>query len=722
MSQPKLTVLLTIGWILAGSGIGVSPSLAQDTGAVRKGPVTVELLAERDTAKPGETVWLGLKFTLDPDWHVYWINPGTAGYPPSVEWRLGSGIAVDPLRFPVPKVFKTTTGKASFGYDQTVLLVAPARIAADAGDSIPIRGMVKWLACNPKTCVPGEAELSLTLKTAGTPSAIRPEFEAAIAALPQPSDWKMTASVDADTRRLQLRITPDRAPFELKSLAFYPEQPRTIDGSTAPTFRWEGKDLAVETSLAKELTGTLPEPLSGLLLAGDGSLEKPLVLSTAPLAALAQLPDLAGGGQEPVKPTTEAPKKGGAGAGWGSWLQQPVVVITLAALMFTIGLNLLGVFEIGAGLTGAGGALRHIEGPAGSFLSGGLATIVATPCTAPFMGSALFYALGQPPLVTFLIFSFLGLGMAAPYLVLSRSPQLLEKLPRPGAWMETLKQGFAFPMFAVVIWLVWVLSFQVSQNGLLAALAALLLLAIGAWWYGRFATPVARSGVRLAAQAGPALLVGIALVLGNHAGHYRLPAKTQDVEARIRELQAQGKGVFVDFTAAWCLTCQANKVAMHSERVQAALAAKGVQFLEVDWTQKDPEIHRVLQKYGSEGVPLYLLFPGRLQGEPTILPNLLTEEIILSALEDGRSGAAGGGSGKSGFWGALAGAFLGGLILNLMPCVFPVISLKILGFVSQAGSDRKRVWQHGLAFAAGVLVFFWGLAAVLLVARAGFQD
>ena len=285
--------------------------------------------------------------------------------------------------------------------------------------------------------------------------------------------------------------------------------------------------------------------------------------------------------------------------------------------------------------------------------------------------------------------------------------------------METLKQGFAFPMFAVVIWLVWVLSFQVNQNGVFAALAALLLMAVAAWWFGRFATPVARKGVRLAAQAGPALLGGVALFVANQAGDHPLPVKAQNVETRIQELQAQGKGVFVDFTAAWCLTCQANKVAMHSERVKAALAAKGVEFLEVDWTQKDPEIHRVLQKYGSEGVPLYLLFADSKQAEPKVLPNLLTEEVILAALGDTGSAGATPADRKAGFWGALAGAFVGGLILNLMPCGFPVISLKILGFVSQAGANRQQVWQHGLAFAAGVLVFFWILAAVLLVARAG---
>lgn len=718
MSKIKLAGWVAFACLLAGFGIGTPASFAQDAPFLRKGPVEVALLAQRSQVQPGESVWLGLKFTLEPEWHVYWVNPGVAGYPPGVDWTLGPGIAVDALRFPVPKVFKTSTGKASYGYEKEVLLLAPARIAADASGTISVRAAVKWLACTSRSCVPGEAELSLTLTTGSASSPSDPAFDAAIAALPQPSDWKMTASVNAETRRLQLRIRPDRAPFEVNSLAFYPEQPRTVDAAARPTFTWIGKELAVETELAKEMLGNLPEPFSGLLLAGDGTLAKPLLLSTASGADLAQIP--AGTGPVPGAAESATPDTAASGAGWGSWLQKPLVVITLAILMFLIGLNLLGVFEIGTGLTGAGGGLRHIEGPAGSFLSGGLATIVATPCTAPFMGSALFYALGQPPVVTLLIFTFLGLGMATPYLVLSRSPQWIERLPKPGAWMETLKQGFAFPMFAVVIWLVWVLSFQVNQNGVFAALAALLLVAVAAWWFGRFATPVARKSVRLAAQAGPALLAGVALFVANQAADHPLPVKAQNVEARIQELQAQGKGVFVDFTAAWCLTCQANKVAMHSERVKAAFAARGVEFLEVDWTQKDPEIHRVLQKYGSEGVPLYLLFADSKQPEPKVLPNLLTEEVILAALgEPGNAGATPADR-QAGFWGALAGAFVGGLILNLMPCVFPVISLKILGFVSQAGANRKQVWQHGLAFAAGVLVFFWILAAVLLVARAGF--
>lgn len=679
-------------------------------GLARSEPVQVQLLAQREQVKPGDTVWLGVKFDLEPEWHLYWLNPGFAGSPPTVTWNAGPQLSIDPLRFPVPKVLKT--GKmVSYAYEGSFWLLAPAYVDAGASGEITIQAKVDWVACDPKTCVPGETNVTAKVRVGSSESPVRPEFDAAISALPEISPWKMTAGVNRENGLLLLVIEPDQKPFPVESLAFYLAQPEVVDPAAKPVFEWKDDQLNVMLSLTKEALEQIPGEFSGLLVAKDNSLGKPLWLSTA---------DKSNPTQGPVARVAEKKEKASSsgGEGWGSWLQKPGVVLALAALMFLIGLNLLGVFEVGTGLTGVAGKIGHAEGLTGSFLSGGLATVVATPCTAPFMGSAIFYALGQPAGVTLLIFTFLGLGMTTPYLILSRFPRLIEKLPRPGAWMETLKQGLAFPMFAVVIWLIWVLSYQVDQNGLLAALAGLLLLALAAWWFGRFATPVAGRKVRLAARVGAIGLVGLALILGNRAGEQRLPMKNVDVEAQIRQIQAAGKGVFVDFTAAWCLTCQANKAAMYSEKVKAALAEKGVEFLEVDWTQKDPSIYATLQKYGRVGVPLYLLFPAKLGVAPQTLPNVLTEGIILDALNN--LGAGGSASGeRSGFWGALFGAFLGGLILNLMPCVFPVISLKILGFAAQAGSDAKRIWRHGLAFGAGVLTFFWLLAVLLLGARTG---
>lgn len=686
--------------------MGVLPGWAASL--PRQGPVSVEVLAEREEVRAGEAVWIGLRFAMEPEWHIYWTNPGAAGFPPSVTWQEVPGVTWEGLRFPVPKVFESG-GMASYGYEKEAWLLARVQLATSVMGEVLLRGRVEWLACDPHSCVPGQADVEVRLRVGQGSGAARAEISQAVAALPQSVGWKMEATLDEGAHLLRLRMRPERELPGTESLMLFLEQPGVVDPAMHPAFRKEGEALLAEMPLAKDFAG-LPEELSVLLASRDGSWGPPVVVSTGK--------GKGGKSGDAVVAGKEAEKgEGSAGEGWGSWLQQPAVVLLLAALMFLIGLNLLGVFEIGTSLTGAGGKLGGKEGPAGSFLSGGLATIVATPCTAPFMGSAIFYALGQPPAITLLIFTFLGLGMAAPYLILSRFPQLIDRLPRPGAWMETLKQGLAFPMFAVVIWLVWVLAFQVNQNGLLAALSGLLLLALGAWWFGRFATPSARGGVRWAARLGAGTLAVVALLLGLRASELRLPARTLDVEERIAQLQSQGKGVFVDFTAAWCLTCQANKAAMHSSKVQAALAEQNVEFLEVDWTQRDPQIHRVLQKYGREGVPLYLVFPSAPDAEPRVLPNLLTEDIIVEALRHPEAGS-GGGEREAGFWGALLGAFLGGLILNLMPCVFPVISLKILGFVSQAGADPRRIWHHGLAFAAGVLSFFWLLALLLLGARA----
>jgi thiol:disulfide interchange protein len=214
------------------------------------------------------------------------------------------------------------------------------------------------------------------------------------------------------------------------------------------------------------------------------------------------------------------------------------------------------------------------------------------------------------------------------------------------------------------------------------------------------------------------LLLLVAFQFASKGASQERPVVARDVEAEIAALQDQGKAVFVDFTASWCVTCQANKPALHSGEVERAFAEEGVAFLEVDWTQEDPAILKVLQKYERNGVPLYLLFSKDKSAAPKVLPNLLTPGLIVEAVL-GTGGASEAAAPKElGLWAALGGAFLGGMILNLMPCVFPVISLKIMGFVAQAGEDRRRILQHGLSFTAGVLVFFWIITAALLSARA----
>lgn len=342
-------------------------------------------------------------------------------------------------------------------------------------------------------------------------------------------------------------------------------------------------------------------------------------------------------------------RAGGAEVGWGYQLQSPAVVALLAALMVGIGLWLAGVVELGASLTRLGG-LGGGGGPAGTggqpsaFFTGVLATVVATPCTAPFMGAAMGAALIRPAPEALAIFAGLGVGMATPYVMLAFWPALARRLPRPGRWMETFKQVLAFPMFAVAIWLVWVFGLQVGMGGAAQLLFGLLLLAMAAWLIGRWPAAVASPRVRLATRG---LAVGaLAAALFAGAGATRAgepldrggapPLQWEEFSpAAIQEYRDAGRPVFVDFTAAWCISCQVNeRVALQATAVRQAFADRDVILLKADWTRRDPEITRALAEFGRAGVPLYVLYPADPAAEPRVLPELLTQRIMLDALAD----------------------------------------------------------------------------------------
>jgi thiol:disulfide interchange protein DsbD len=337
---------------------------------------------------------------------------------------------------------------------------------------------------------------------------------------------------------------------------------------------------------------------------------------------------------------------GGASLGWGFQLQQPVFVTALALLMFAVGLNLSGLYEIGGGrLSNLGGRLVGKEGASGSFFNGVLAVAVATPCTAPFMGAAMGYALTQNAGVALAVFAGLGLGFAAPFMVLGLWPRALRILPRPGTWMTTLRQVLAFPMYGAAIWLIWVLSLQAGPDGVLAALAGALALAFGLWIYGR--SQSAGGSRRTLGYAAAAVAVLAAIVLVPLAGAGARPAANTNAApegalayqpysaATLQTLRQEGRPVFVNATAAWCITCLVNeKVALSGSRLAEAFAARKVAALKADWTNQDSEITTLLASQGRSGVPLYLYYaPGA--EKPAVLPQLLTESTVMAALDSG---------------------------------------------------------------------------------------
>ncbi len=332
-------------------------------------------------------------------------------------------------------------------------------------------------------------------------------------------------------------------------------------------------------------------------------------------------------------------RAGGTQLGWGFQLQSPAFVTLLAALFLLMAMNLFGVFEWGSFAQSMTSNLSAKGRYADAFLAGVLATVVATPCTAPFMGAAVGFTLAQPAPVSLAVFATLGIGMAAPVLALSFYPKALKRLPKPGPWMETFKQVMAFPLFGTVIWLAWVLGEQAGNDAVLAMLAGLLLLAMGAWVYGRWA----RSG-SLARFAFAALFAAAGLwIAWPGAGASPDPSRPAAARAgeidwqpwspeRLAELRAAGTPVFVDFTAAWCVTCQVNKrVALNRDEVVKALAARGVVSLKADWTNYDPRITAALAELGRNALPVYALYaPGAAQ--PTLLPEVLTASLVVDEI------------------------------------------------------------------------------------------
>jgi thiol:disulfide interchange protein len=331
-------------------------------------------------------------------------------------------------------------------------------------------------------------------------------------------------------------------------------------------------------------------------------------------------------------------RSGGSQLGWGFQLQSPVFVFILAAVMLVFALSLSGVFEFGLRATGVGPNLQSKSGYSGSFFTGILATVVATPCSAPFLAPALGAALALPLIESFAVFTAIAVGLSLPYLLLSIFPQAIKALPRPGMWMETFKQFMAFPLYATVAFMIWVLAGQSGKDGqeytLLYVLLGLTLIALGTWWYGRYNAPGAKP-----ARARLGLIGGLVLLAAGAAiGWPRAAASTDLVWEKwspeaIAKVQAEGKIAYVDFTARWCFTCQTNKAAVFgSTDVKKLIRDKSIILLKADWTNQDPQITAELARFNRSAVPFNLIYkPGA--SEPIILPELLTAGTVLDALK-----------------------------------------------------------------------------------------
>ena len=640
------------------------------------------LVADVARVAPGEAFGVALEVDVEDGWHIYWINPGDSGQPVSVDWALPEGAEAGPLQFPPPARYEVA-GLVSYAHGGTPAFLTRIEAPDDASGTLRIAADARWLICA-DVCLPARADLEIEIPVG--PTERTTALDDARLALPAPADGWTASAVLAGSDYV-LSIDPPEG-VSLADATFFVDEQGVLDHGAEQAFAQE--EGAWSVRLAGSPYAQAPaDRLSGVLVAGDLAVELAAPVAGATASAAATAPAAAsmtlwaalgfaflGGvilnlmpcvfpilsikilgfvnGREHSRGELRAHglafaagvvvsflalaglllalKATGVGAGWGFQLSYPPVVAGLAGLMVLLALNLLGVFEVGGRLASVGGRLDRKEGLSGAFLSGVLATVVASPCTAPFMGGALGFAVVQPAPVALAVFAALGVGMALPYVALSFQPAWIQKLPRPGPWMETLKHVLAFPLLATAVWLVWLYGRLEDVDAAALLLLALVALGGAAWAWGRWSRPgvagrpmLLGRGVSLLSVVGAVFLVGASLAERTETW---VDFDTQTVDA----LVAGGEPVFVDVTASWCLSCQVNKkTSLTAEAVETAFAERGVATFRADWTDQDPEITAFLDRFGRSGVPLYVFYPGG-DAEPVLLPEVLTPGLVLDAL------------------------------------------------------------------------------------------
>ena len=666
--MPRLIAL-----ILLLFAFHAAPAAAQGLAPGEKA-MAVSLLAESDAPAPGSTVALAIRMEPKPGWHGYWANPGDAGIPNSIAWRLPEGARAGPLRYPVPERL-TIAGIMNYVYegDHALLteLAVPSGLAP--GTKLPVAARIDYLVCTDEICVPESADVSTILTVGDGALERRARFDRWREALPRPLGLPGRFQQDAEEVRIAI---PVPAAMPIAEAYFFPLTDGAISYSAPQRVSRAGDLLVIETEPGRGATGQIDGVLKiddrqglsltalpgsvpgggarvgeaqrgpGILFALLGALAGGLLLNVMPcvfpILSLKAL-SLARSGESARTARTEALayaagvilvcvalggallllRAGGMAAGWAFQLQDPRVILFLFLLVTAIGLNLAGLYE----LPGLGIGRDTRGGAGGAFMTGALAAFVATPCTGPFMGAALGAALVLPTAAALAVFAGLGLGLALPFLLLGFVPWLRRRLPRPGPWMQRFRRILSVPMFLTALALAWVLERQAGLGGLALGLAAALVVAAALWWARR------RHGWLALAPAAAGVTAAI-LLLPGAATPAEVRAKgVLDAEPfseeRLASLRARGEPVFVYFTADWCITCKVNERAvLEREEVARAFRERGVEVLVGDWTRGDAEIGRFLEAHGRSGVPLYLWY-GRGQ-EPQVLPQILTPSTVLA--------------------------------------------------------------------------------------------
>ncbi len=682
-----MRVFLLFLTLLAFMGAMPDPAGAQGLAlAAGDGPhIRASLVAEDATPAPGETVTLAFAMRPEPGWHGYWENPGDAGKGLELGWSLPTGAAAGALRYPVPETL-IVAGLMNHVYEgpYAVLVDLTLPKGLTPGTSLPVRAKAQWLACTDVICVPEQAELTLDL-TVGRADGAAPEnrarFDAWRRALPRPLGGQAVFAASGGAVRLSI---PYPRAAGIDEPHFFPLTTGAKSYAAPQEFRRDGDRIVVTLRdqpqglraldgvlrigperglLIHARPGTVPAPAGdsafawgAVLAALAGAIAGGLVLNIMPcvfpilslkaMSLLRSVGSPSGARREAWAYTAGTVlscmalggavlllRAGGESIGWAFQLQSPAVVLLLLALSVAIALNLAGLYRLAP--LSLDGSLSTRRGLWGDFWGGVLVAFVATPCTGPFMATALGAALLLPLPAALAVFAGLGIGLALPFILLAYIHALRRAMPRPGAWMERVQRWLAVPMLLTAAGLLWLLWRQAGAVGLYLGSAVAAGSALVLWWLGRAQGKGGRLPGVIAAVACAMLLVGAIypLRLAQKEGTRTDAAANAFSEAALARARAGGRPVFLYFTADWCLSCKVNEAgAIDRAEVQTAFDKAGVRTLVGDWTGGDPAITRFLESHGRSGVPLYLWYPAG-GGAPRELPQVLTPSLLTGLAE-----------------------------------------------------------------------------------------
>ena len=625
-----------------------------DTGHAR-----ISLIKDHSDFVPGTSINMGLKVSMDKGWHTYWKNPGDSGGPIEIDWDLPEGFSVSDIKWPLPEKIEYPP-LMTYGYEDFVIYPMVLSIPADySNDYFEMTADI--LICA-DVCIPESGKISSNLLDIESDSLIYEWLES----IPSKSIPIKTSLANDN---LEIRFTFEK---EIKEIYFFPDKNNSIDYSSKQNFYKkdgsyflsiklfndeiqnvsgvldiDGRGYNVSNGMLEDENEEGLSLVTALIFALLGGLILNLMPCVFPVISLKVLSFVSMGGSSPRKIRNHALvftsgviasfmlialaivllKQAGNFVGWGFQLQSPLIVGILSMIMVFISLILITDNSFGESLTKLGNIGSNKNGYYSSFLTGVLAVVVASPCTAPFMGAALGYALIQPSGETIPIFLSLSLGFSLPYLLLAANPKLIDFLPKPGNWMVTLKEFFAFPMLATALWLLWVFSLQVNQVLVIFLLIGWLLLALNFWIFQKNYKTINKI-----------IFLGISIFSiifflpeddnVETKQNIIIGSATEWYEGIEDDLRNKNQPYFINFTAAWCITCQSNEItAFSKDNFKSLLEEKNIEYIKADWTNRNDAITRSLKKYGRSGVPFYIYWEPGFEN-PKILPAILTDQII----------------------------------------------------------------------------------------------